>query len=222
MSEHAGRESALHERFARAFPAGTVLFREGDPGFDMFVIHVGRVQLTRHLRQHDVTIAVLHPGEFFGEMAIVNNRPRSATATCLDHAELLVIDQRTFEAMIRRNAEIAVRLIRKLAERLDRANAQIEMLLLKDINHRLVLHLRRTAEEAGAHEGAGLRVQERIADIADHIGVDVPEVEEALDRLAQARLLLREPGGGVLISEVGRLDDFLAFLDMKERFGELP
>jgi CRP/FNR family cyclic AMP-dependent transcriptional regulator len=215
-------EGPLHDRFGRTFPAGTVLFREGDPGFDMFVIHAGRVRLTRHLRGHDVTIAVLAPGEFFGEMAIVNNRPRSATATCVDETTVLVIDQRTFEVMIRRNAEIAVRLIRKLAERLDGANAQIEELLLKDLNHRLVLHLRRSAAESGVAVGAGLRVQETQAEIADRIGADVPEAREALERLAKARLVLVEPDGGVVISEVGRLDDFLSFLEMKERFGDVP
>jgi CRP-like cAMP-binding protein len=63
-------------------------------------------------------------------MSILNNRPRSATATCAEDARLLVVDARTFEAMIRGNAEIAIRMIQKLADRLAEANGQIERLLL--------------------------------------------------------------------------------------------
>ena len=213
-------DGSLLERFGRSYPAGTVLFREGDPGFDMFVIHSGRVQLSRRLRQQETVIATLPPGEFFGEMAIVNNRPRSATATVLDDAVLLVIDQRTFEAMIRGNAEIAVRLIRKLAGRLDQANAQVEVLLLRDVNHRLALYLRRLAETGKVHEGAGLRIDLAVDELADRIGIDQTQLADALDKLARARLIHRNPDGkSLVISEVGRLDDFLEFLEMKERFG---
>jgi CRP/FNR family cyclic AMP-dependent transcriptional regulator len=213
---------SLHERFGRSFAAGTVLFREGDPGFDMFVIHSGRVQLTRKLRQQEAVIATLPTGEFFGEMAIVNNRPRTATATVLEDSVLLVIDQRTFEAMIRGNAEIAVRIIKKLAGRLDQANAQVEVLLLKDVNHRLVHYLRRIAETNAVREGAGLRIDLAVSEIADRIGLEQEQTEEALERLTRARLIHRNPDGrSLMIAEVGRLDDFLEFLEMKERFGDL-
>jgi CRP-like cAMP-binding protein len=213
---------SLHERFGRFFAAGTVLFREGDPGFDMFVIHSGRVQLTRRLRQQEAVIATLPPGEFFGEMAIVNNRPRSATATVLEDSTLIVIDQRTFEAMIRGNAEIAVRIIKKLAGRLDQANAQVEVLLLKDGNHRLVHYLRRIAETQSVREGGGLRIDLAPEELADRIGVDAADLTESLERLERAKLCYRNPEGtGLIIAEVGKLDDFLEFLEMKERFGGL-
>src|SRR5947199_7360758 len=104
----------------------------------MYVIQTGRVQLTRRVRGREAHLATLPPGEFFGEMAIVNNRPRSATATVIEDARALVIDRRTFDAMIRGNTEIAVRLIKKLANRLEQANQQIEILLVRDTNHRLV------------------------------------------------------------------------------------
>src|SRR5512144_2302711 len=97
----------LLERLGRRVPAGLVLFREGDPGREMYVVHSGRVELTRRMGDRDAHLAFVPPGEFFGEMAILNNRPRSATATVVEDAWLLVIDARTFEAMIRAKAEIA-------------------------------------------------------------------------------------------------------------------
>ena len=86
----------LLERFGRFYPAGSVIFHEGDPAAEMFVIHAGSVTLTRRLRDLDAVLAVLPAGEFFGEMAIVNNRPRSATAVVRRQARLLVIAGLTF------------------------------------------------------------------------------------------------------------------------------
>ena len=135
----------LLERFARDYDAGTVLFREGDPGDFMYVVHAGEVEIRRNVGDHERVLAVLPAGEFFGEMALINQRPRSATAVVRVPSRLLVIEPRTFEAMIRGKTEIAVRLIKTLAARLERANNQIELLLLPSANHRVVQCLRRLA-----------------------------------------------------------------------------
>jgi CRP-like cAMP-binding protein len=218
----------LLERFGRQFPAGTVLFREGDPGSEMYVIHAGRVQLSRQFRDRNTVLAVLPPGEFFGEMSIINNRPRSATAVVVEDATLLVIDPRTFEAMIRAKSEIAVRMIRTLSARLEQANQQIELLLLKDANHRVVQCLRRLAEQQG-HQIQGssaVYIPISLTALAGRVALDEPQVEEVLGRLEHARLVMPAPhagidGEGYVVPEVGRLVDFLEFLDMKDRFGSL-
>ncbi len=210
--------SDLFEKFGRTFPTGTVLFREGDPGEEMYVIQTGRVQLTRRVRGREAHLATLPPGEFFGEMAIVNNRPRSATAIVTDEAQLLVIDGRTFEAMVRGNAEIALRFIKKLAARLAQANSQVEVLLLQDLNHRVAHHLRHLAETRGSTDGPGVRVAVSVDDIAETVGAKFADVDNCLRGLEQAKLLTRE-GDAVHIAEVGKLDQFLEFLEMKENFG---
>ncbi|MBI5478221.1 MAG: Crp/Fnr family transcriptional regulator [Deltaproteobacteria bacterium] len=183
----------------------------------MFIIQKGRVQLTRNLRGVEKILAVLPAGEFFGEMAIINQKPRSATATVIAESHLLVLDQPTFEKMIKDNTEIAVRLIKKLAARLEQANFQVELLLLKDVNHRIVHLLRRMAEETGVREVEGVRIDISIYEVADRIGCDDKEVADIVDRLARARLLKAQQRGFV-IPEVGRLQDFLEFLEMKDRF----
>ena len=132
MSEH------LIDRFAKDYEPGTVLFREGDPGDFMYVIQSGSVEIRREIGELERVLAVLPAGEFFGEMALINARPRSATAVVREPSRLLVIEPRTFEAMLRGRVEIAVRLIRTLASRLERANQQIELLLLPNANHRVV------------------------------------------------------------------------------------
>jgi CRP-like cAMP-binding protein len=205
---------------SRTFPSGTVLFREGEPGSEMFVIQRGRVQLTRRVGKDETVLAELPAGEFFGEMAIVNNRPRSATATVTEEATMLVLDAKTFETMIRESTEIAVRLIRKLAGRLEQANQQIEVMLLRDSNHRVVHTLRKLSETSGTPDEAGVRVQISIEDLSARVGMPVHEVQEILARLQQARLVRPLPQGqGFVVAEGGRLQDFLDFLEMKERYG---
>ncbi|MGE0545456.1 MAG: Crp/Fnr family transcriptional regulator [Kofleriaceae bacterium] len=218
------------ERFARDFAPGTVLFHEGDPGDFMYVIQDGEVEIRRSVGETERVLAVLQPGEFFGEMAILNNRPRSATAVVKSDARLLVIAGKTFEAMLRARPEIALRIIKALASRLENANQHIELLLLPTPNHRVVQCLRHMADEqislAGAHvaHGSAILVPKTFEEVALRVGLPVREVTEVVERLRSARLvLLAEDAGieghGFIVPEVGRLLEFLEFLNLKDRFG---
>src|SRR5262252_2757853 len=169
------------ERFARDYRAGTVLFEEGQPGDYMYVVQSGEVEIRRQVGETERVLAVLSVGEFFGEMAILNGRPRSATAVVRLDARLLVIEGKTFEAMLRARPEIALRIIKALATRLESANQHVELLLLPTPNHRVVQCLRHMAEEqiqlAGSahnHETAIL-VPKRVEDIAARVGLPVHE-----------------------------------------------
>jgi len=217
------------ERFARDFAAGTVLFEEGQPGDFMYVVQTGEVEIRRMVGETSRVLAVLPPGEFFGEMAILNARPRSATAVVHVPSRLLVIEGRTFEAMLRARPEVALRIIKSLALRLESANQQVELLLLPTANHRVVQCMRQMADEqiqlAGAQVNAGtaIMVPRRIEDIALRVGLPLHEVSEVVDRLRAARLvMLAEDAGidgyGFIVPEVGRLLEFLEFLTLKDRF----
>jgi CRP-like cAMP-binding protein len=220
-------ETAI-ERHARDYPAGTVLFREGEPGDAMYVIHSGSVEIRRTIGEQERLIAVLPAGEFLGEMALLNKRPRSATAVVREPSRLLVIDGRTFEAMLRGRTEIAVRMIRTLAARLERANQQIELLLLPNHNHRVVQCLRQLAEAQLDAEGGGaenavyLPLQAR--EIAGKVALSVDEVVDILERLIAARLVVTATEAGIdapglVIPEVGRLLEFIEFLELRDRQG---
>jgi CRP-like cAMP-binding protein len=223
-----GMHDAL-ERFAREFPAGTVLFEEGQHAHDMYIVVSGEVEIRRQVGNAERVLAVLPAGEFFGEMAILNARPRSATAVTRTEARLLVIDATTFEAMLRARPEIALRMIRALATRLDSANHHVELLLLPTANHRVAQCLRHMAEEqmqlAGTlAQGTEILVPVCVADIAERVGLPVAEVDDVLARLRAASLVLTPrdagiEGDGFLVPEVGRLLEFLEFLNLKNRFG---
>jgi hypothetical protein len=135
------------ERFAHEFPAGTVLFEEGQRGHVMYIVVSGEIEIRRRIGGAERVLAALGDGEFFGEMAILSGRPRSATAVVRRAARLLVIDGTTFEAMLRARPEIALRLIKALAARLEATNQHVELLLLPTADHRVVQCLRHMAEE---------------------------------------------------------------------------
>ncbi len=218
------------ERFARDFKAGTVLFEEGQPGDFMYVVQTGEVEIRRQVGETERVLAVLTPGDFLGEMAILNSRPRSASAVVRTNSRLLVIEGKTFEAMLRARPEIALRIIKALALRLENANQQVELLLLPTPNHRVVQCLRHMADEqialagAAVNPGTAILVPKRVEDIAVRVGLPVQEVIEVVDRLRASRLvLLAEDAGidgdGFIVPEVGRLLEFLEFLNLKDRFG---
>ena len=215
-----GAEETLFQRFGKEFPKGTVLFREGDPGKEMFVLQSGRVAITKHVRDVEKVLAILGPGEFFGEMAIISNRPRNATALVQDDAKLLVIDPRTFEGMIRGNAEIAVRMIKKLAERLSEADTQIENLLHTDPSSRVVHHILQVCQTRGRPMEEGIEIDFAVREQPRLIGVGEPAIRYMIDRLERAGILERS-GDRLLVHDTARLQDYLHYLEMKWKFGDL-
>jgi CRP/FNR family transcriptional regulator, cyclic AMP receptor protein len=214
-----GGEDALFQRFGKEFKRGDVLFREGEPGKEMYVVQAGKVNITKTVRETEKILATLGAGEFFGEMSILNHKPRSAGAVVAEDAKLLVIDPRTFEAMIRGNVEIAVRLIKKLSDRLQEADEQIENLLLRDPNSRVVHYLWQAAVKRGRETPQGKLVSVNLNELHGRMGVSAQEVQEAVNKTAKARIIALVPEG-VVVPDTGKMQKYLEFLEMKERFGD--
>jgi CRP-like cAMP-binding protein len=210
----------LFARFGRTCEPGEVLFREDEPGELMYVLQSGAVRITKSVKGEEKTLAILGPGEFFGEMAILNSKPRTATAVVEERAKVLVLGARTFEQMVVSNAEIAVRLIQKLARRLDSANELIEVLMHRDPKARVILGLSREAQLIGQRrEDGSVRVPMTPAELAEQVGLAEAETREVLKRLA--RLKIVEVGErSVVVTDVDRLEEFFEFLEMREKFGD--
>jgi CRP/FNR family transcriptional regulator, cyclic AMP receptor protein len=215
-----GAEETLFQKFGREFPKGTVLFREGEPGKEMFVLQSGKIAISKSVREQEKLLAILGPGEFFGEMSIIANRPRNATATVSEDAKVLVIDPKTFEGMIRGNSEIAVRMIKKLADRLSEADAQIENLLLSDPSSRVVHYLITACEHRGLSTPEGVEIEISLRDLPRELGVGEPAVRFVLEKVERASLIQRQ-GERVLVRDVPSLKEFLKYLEMKVKFGDL-
>jgi len=185
----------------------------------MYVIHAGRVRITKGSQAGTKTLAILGPGEFFGEMAILNEKPRTATADVVEDARLLVIDAKMFEQMVLSNAEIAVRLIKKLAVRLDAANEFIEALTHRDPKARVILGLSREASVVGtANEDGTVLIPLDAEQLGVQLGLSLAEISDVLNRLSRLGII-EQPEGGVLVRDMDRLHEFYDFLGMQHGLG---
>jgi CRP-like cAMP-binding protein len=208
---------ALETRFTRTFKAGEVVFREGERGLTMFVVRSGQVRISKRVRAIERTLATLGPGEFFGEMAVLTGRPRTASATAAsEELVLLELDEKRFDAMIHSQAEISVRILKKLARRLDDADALIVTLTRRDPKARVILGLAREAEERGLPgEGNDSRVVQRdFNELSELLGVKRGELDETIARMARVGVV-RLVEGGLEVASIPRLQEFLAFLEQR-------
>ena len=120
MAEDKANETAALPRFRQRYRKSEVIFEQGSAGSEMYLIHSGRVLLSvkRDEAKH-VPLIVLNPGDFFGEMALVDDSPRSTTASAVDDdTELIVMDRARFLFMVRQQPEFALSLMHTLCQRL--------------------------------------------------------------------------------------------------------
>ncbi|MFK7985588.1 MAG: Crp/Fnr family transcriptional regulator [Sandaracinaceae bacterium] len=209
----------LFARFGRTCEPGEVLFREGDAGEKMYVLQAGAVRITKAVKGEEKTLAILRAGEFFGEMAILNAKPRTATAVVEEQAQVLVLGAKTFEQMVVSNTEIAVRLIKKLSRRLDSANELIEVLMHRDPKARVILGLSREAQFTGQKQPDGTIIVPLFPEeLAEQVGLEQEQIHEILKRLSRLNIA-DVTGEGIVVTDVDRLEEFYEFLEMREKFG---
>jgi CRP-like cAMP-binding protein len=108
---------------------GEVIFRQGEPGLEMFVISAGRVRLTIGRAGHEKEVAVLGPGAFFGELSLLSDEPRSATAEAMEDSTLLAIGRDVFAMMVQDDLDIVFRMMNIQGQRLSQANQPIQELV---------------------------------------------------------------------------------------------
>lgn len=125
------------ERFAKQFPQGTMIFSEYEPGNTFYLIQSGRVRITKIVGEFEKAIDILNPGELFGEMAILEEAPRSASAIALDDCVLLEFNKENFEILMSGNPQIALTLLRTLVKRLRDQRRRFKILKIKDIHARI-------------------------------------------------------------------------------------
>jgi CRP-like cAMP-binding protein len=147
----------------KVFLAGEAVFREGDPGDVMYVLLTGAVDLKKRVEGGETVLSTVdEPNEYFGEMALIDGRPRSASAVAVKDSKLLVVDRPAFEAMILTNGRFALKIIKVLSERIRSSN---------DLVSDLIETLPKERIQRGMADFA-LRTGERIHDggIKTHLG----------------------------------------------------
>lgn len=112
----------IGDELGKVYSGGEVIFREGDQGDTMYVIQAGRVNINKKTHSGEVTIATLERGEVFGEMALFDKLPRSATAVIEGESRVLTVDKRKFFASISRDPTLAFKILESMSRRIRRIN----------------------------------------------------------------------------------------------------
>jgi CRP/FNR family cyclic AMP-dependent transcriptional regulator len=183
---------SLYERHVRVFRPGDVIFKELDPGYEMYVIIDGKVEIRKVTSPtSSKTLIVLGKGDIFGEMAIIDKKKRSATAMAVADTRVLVLNDHLFEATLERNPDFARKMILILSERLRRANAAIQQSLVSNREHHVMNGLVQYSEEFGTATFKGKRINlEEFLDWACvHIGISEKDIRPVLDDLLQREVL---------------------------------
>jgi CRP/FNR family cyclic AMP-dependent transcriptional regulator len=176
----------------RRFPKDTVVFFENEEGDSFFMILEGRIKVTILGDDgREVILSMLGPGDFFGEMALLDNEPRSATAIAVEETELLSLHRTDFQTVLTDNRSITTALIKVLTARLRRANQQISTLALLDVYGRVARVIVDMAREEGRRLRDG-RIAFRRAthqEIANRIGTTRETVTRMLKDLERQGLI---------------------------------
>jgi len=188
--------STLFQKYGQVVEAGRVIFKEGEIGNTMYIIQKGKVKITKRVNDVDKILIVLEKGDFFGEMAIIRNTPRTATATTVDMCELLAFNREGFMSMISKNTNIAMNIIDKLCLRIEKADNQIRDLAKRDIKSLVISSLNdlRRATRMSSTKGTStlLNYSETIRNISLQINTPNKDVEKEIESLIKSGFLARD------------------------------
>ncbi len=183
----------LVKRFGSTYSAGQTIFKEGDHAEEMFIIHQGQVNISKRARNAEQVLATLRDGDFFGEMALFTDSPRSATATVATESVILRIDKKSFDYMINNNTSFAINMIRKLCERLRNADNQISELLVFSRETRVLKAMAGYWNIEGHKDASGQVLLLPYLGFCDYLkktaGITVEDANQSLLKLRNQNLL---------------------------------
>jgi CRP/FNR family transcriptional regulator, cyclic AMP receptor protein len=199
-SESARESSRLLGQFGRQFVAGDALFKEGTAAREAFLLQEGRVRLLKRVAMSDRSLAVIKPGDLFGEGALLSGATYGSTAVALTDGVVLALDRDTFGALVERRPQVATRAIEQLVRRLRDAEDQIEILMLRGVQSKVASALLKLAGQAtGSAEVIITPVE-----LSTRVGLDVETVKRTVLRLRD-RQYVRISGERIDIPDVEAL-----------------
>ncbi|MBV9828806.1 MAG: Crp/Fnr family transcriptional regulator [Alphaproteobacteria bacterium] len=189
---------------------GERIFAKGDPGNSMMAVLKGRISISApSLDGRQVVLTVMHEGDVFGEIALLDGKERTADATAMTAVELLVVPRRSILALLQRRPDLCIRLLLVLCDRLRRTNEQVEDLAFLDLEARIAKVLVRLASENGDGniDGAGaaaVRISQRA--LGELAGGSRESVNKHLQDWKRAGIIDIEKGA-ILIRDVDALTE---------------
>ncbi|MCK4235000.1 Crp/Fnr family transcriptional regulator [candidate division WOR-3 bacterium] len=204
--------------FEKQLNTGEVIFKDGDPGDEMYLIKSGKIRISKPAGDVEKTLAVLKEGDFFGEMSVIDGSPRSATATAIEPAELVIFDREVFMNQVRENPLIEY-VLHTLIKRLRATDEQIKYLLIKNEEKRLIAMLLTKAREGTqTDKGTLINFLFSFESLADLVGTTEEKIKSIIDNLLKANLIIVE-SDKLYVQNQRNLEEYLSYITLKEKFG---
>jgi len=184
----------------KTLPRGTNIFAKGDPGTGLMGVLSGTVKISvLSADGREVVLNVIHAGEIFGEIALLDGRARTADATTMSDCELALIDRRDFVPFLRSQPDVVLKFIDILCLRLRRTSAQVEELMFLELPARLAKTLIRLTGELGT-PAAGGKIVITQRDIGQIIGMSRESTNRQLRAWAKQKWIRLERGGVTVLN----------------------
>ena len=209
-------EDEIIDKYGKKYSDGEYIFKQGDHGEEMFIINRGNVNIAIKTDEGEKVVATLGAGDFFGEMAVIDKGPRSASAKASGETVCIALNEEMFEQQMQRNAKIVKKILKNLSARLRAMNDQLQMLTAKDFNMRVVnallFHVSKngdnsTMTEAGLTQQTGMEGQKA-------------KLDEILAAMSKAKVISIS-GDSITVSNASNIEKYKQFLEMKKAFGEM-
>jgi CRP-like cAMP-binding protein len=205
-------------RFARTYHPGEIIFAEYEPGDSFYLIQAGKVKISKIVGDIEKTLDILQPPEIFGEMAILEGAPRSATAQAIDTVKLLEFNRANFEILMMGNPQIALRLLKLFTKRIWDQKRRFMILTLDDPQAKiadvfLMLDETNAAVRGGELEGEKREFKVTIDDVAHWAGMTPNEAQELIGHFARQSKLELYPDKIV----VKNISDFIRLVNSRRK-----
>ena len=205
--DEASRRELIGQAIPRSFGVGEAVCRIGDPGGSMMAVLTGTVRISMPtVKGKEVILGDLHAGELFGEIAMLDGKPRSANATALTKCELLVLDRRNVIPFLEKHPVVCLQLMELLCARIRRSDERMADLAFLELPTRLAkLLLSYGSEKAGKE----MRLSLSQTELAEMVGATRENINRCLRDWHRSGLVKLQ-GGWTVIPNPEKLRDLLA------------
>ena len=205
----------MFEKFGKVYKPNQIIFSEYEPGEDFFLLQQGRVKITKIINLTEKTLDILNPGDIFGEMAIIESAPRSATAVAVDEVKVLNFNKQNFEMLLQSNTALAIKLLKLFAKRIYDAKRKLMILSLPDNDAKVADAIIMLAEHKGYNPGEireivePMEIEATYQDIANWCALAPDEARGILEQFIKMNRINMGPNS-VVVKNINELSRFVA------------
>lgn len=211
----------VYRKYGKSYKDGELIFDDGDKGDTMYIIFGGAVRIFKDIEGRRTTLVTLKEGDFFGEMAIIENKPRSAGAVAKGSTKLIELTREIFEEQIKTNPDIIMAILKEMSERLREADQQIKLLMLKSNSSKVAGTMLLLCNQHGdkKEDGSITLNAELVSRELDNM-IDLPweEIKKVLTMMVKGKVL-KKVGDDIIVESEEELQRFMSYLEMREEFG---